>query len=76
METAFSLALGKRSDPVESTYGYHIIEVMDRREPRDVAFEEVKEAVREAMLNEIMEEQTNELIYLLWESANIEYRFN
>jgi len=45
---AFTLPIGKISEPVESSYGYHILKVIDRKKP-----EESLDAVREKLESEI-----------------------
>ncbi|SDY45848.1 foldase protein PrsA [Evansella caseinilytica] len=47
-EAAFSLESGELSDPVETAYGYHIIEVTDRKE-FEGDFEEVKDQLTQAL---------------------------
>lgn len=41
-ETAFTLAPGKVSEPVKTSYGYHIIKVNDKKPARQVPFDEAK----------------------------------
>jgi parvulin-like peptidyl-prolyl isomerase len=41
-KVAFSLPVGKLSDVVETSYGYHIIKVTDRKEEEGATFEQVK----------------------------------
>jgi foldase protein PrsA len=36
-DIAFNLALNQRSDVVESQFGFHIIEVLDRNDAREVS---------------------------------------
>jgi len=51
-ETAFSLKKGEPSKPVKTTYGYHIIEVTDKREGSQIKFEEAKENIKNQLVKE------------------------
>ncbi|GAB1367359.1 MAG TPA: peptidylprolyl isomerase [Candidatus Cloacimonas sp.] len=42
---AFSLQLGEISQPFTSQYGYHILMLLDKREPEYVPFEEIKDSL-------------------------------
>lgn len=70
---AFDLAVGERSQPVKTSYGYHIIEVLNRKEGRERSYDEVKDEVREALLEEKTYEFTSELLVKLRAEANIKY---
>lgn len=73
-EVAFSLAKGGRSDIVQTMHGYHIVEVLDRREARQVTYEEVEGQVRERMSQELLSQKMNGLMETLWEGAKVDYR--
>ena len=72
-EAAFSLEPYQHSEIVESQFGYHIIEVLERQDARDVAFEEVRDEVRERMTLELLSGKMGEQIDLLWQAADVEY---
>ena len=46
-KAAFSLKVGEVSEPVKSQFGWHLIELHDRKEPEVTHFEEVKEKIIE-----------------------------
>lgn len=52
IDTAFSLDVNSVSSPVKTQFGYHIIKVTDKKEGKDINFEEVKERVTIALHNE------------------------
>lgn len=73
-EAAFALGDGERSEPVKSSHGYHIIETLERKEGREVTYEEVAETVKEEIKEEKVPLLIQELIERLKEEAVIDYR--
>ena len=67
-EVAFNIEVGEISDPVETQFGYHIIQVLGKRESQMLP--EEFQAEKEQTFNTWLTEQRNErdvVIYDIWE---------
>lgn len=71
---AFALPVGEWSDPVEAADGWHVLQVLERREAREVSLEEVKARVIERLQEEKLAQKYPEWLSSLRAAARIEYR--
>lgn len=72
-EAAFNMEIGDISEPVQTTFGFHIIELLDRTEKVEVAYDDVSDEVEEALIEQRVPQVINELVQELYEAAEIEY---
>ncbi|MFJ7738606.1 peptidylprolyl isomerase [Lysinibacillus sp. NPDC097287] len=53
-DAAYELELNTLSEPVQSSFGYHVIEITDKRDVKDVGtFEEEEDAIRQSMIGRL-----------------------
>ncbi len=59
-EAAFAMREGEISKPVKTTYGWHVIKLIERREQEQSPFEESKELIKTKLTNEKREKRVRE----------------
>ncbi len=67
-DAAFSLDVGKISEPVQTQFGWHIIKVEEKRKRPLPSFDEVKEAI----MGQLVQQKAQEVITGLRNEAEIE----
>lgn len=63
-EAAFSVPIGEISDIVETTYGYHILKIVDRKKdtrPLDEIRPELEDQIRQTKRNDFIQKHINKL---------------
>ncbi|HVK95454.1 MAG TPA: peptidylprolyl isomerase [Noviherbaspirillum sp.] len=70
-----ALQPGEVSEPIESPFGYHLIQVMERKKD-DVSKERQRLIARQAIRERKLEEATQDWLRQLRDRAYVEYRFD
>ncbi len=60
-EKAFSMKVGDISEPVKSDFGYHIIEVLDKKEAKEATLEDHADEIKEKLVEDKMQAE-----YVTW----------
>ncbi len=74
-EAAFDLAVGEFSEPVQSDFGFHVIEKLDHQEEGDASFEDVRADIEAQLEMEQEQQQVQQHVMQLVEEAEIERNF-
>lgn len=61
-EAAFSMEVGAISAPVKTQFGYHLIKVTDKKGPSEMSFDDVKDQIKNVVLNEKRQSALNSKI--------------
>ena len=69
---AFSLEPGEISDPVDTTYGVHILKLEERQEPKPVPYEEIRDYLKEYLTEQKMEAAVRKKTDALVAAADVE----
>ena len=73
-EAAFKLKQGEVSDPVRTTFGWHVIKVVERKKAHVQSLSEVKESLREQLYSKKMREALTTTLAELRKDARIEHK--
>lgn len=71
-EAAFALEVGEISPPVQTQFGYHIIQLIDRRAASTPTLDDIKDEVRDAYIAEQESERFSEWYDDLYAASEIE----
>lgn len=69
-KAAFSLKSGELSDVIETAFGYHILKLEERKEPKTEPFDKVREKVRKKVFDDFKAAKVEEFVNKMMEKAD------
>jgi peptidyl-prolyl cis-trans isomerase SurA len=73
-KVAFTLKPGEISEPVRSPFGWHVIQVVERRASATKPFEQVREELRDRLWREQMQRHTEQYVAELRKRALVDVK--
>jgi peptidyl-prolyl cis-trans isomerase SurA len=73
-KVAFTLKPNEISDPVRSPFGWHVIQVLERRAGKAKPFDQVKEELRDKLWRDQMQRQTEQFVAELRKQAVVDIK--
>lgn len=74
-QVLFALPIGKLSDPIRTDYGFHVLQVLDRREARTPGLAEVEPRIRRQLRDQERERLYRKWIQELWFRAEMRINY-
>ena len=71
-EAAFALNPGEISEVVQTTYGYHIIKVEEKKEAHILALKDMQEQIRQFLYSRKVQDAVRKRVDILREESNVE----
>lgn len=71
-EAAFNMEVGTISSPIKTDFGYHIVEVTDKKEAKEAVFEDHKEDVEEALFEKTLQAEYGPWLEEIRENYKVE----
>lgn len=75
-DAAFSLKVGETSDIVKSSYGYHIIKVTGKKDAKEAKFADVKDKVKDAVIEQKINDNYSSWLASLYKDYNIKNKLD
>ncbi len=72
-KAAFALEVGKVSDIVETTYGYHILKVTEKKAAYVQTYDEAKDTIKTYILSNKQMEEWQKFVYSLVDASKVVY---